>query len=83
LGLLTVEVETAEKRKKTIADFKKRAIRYRRPAGALTLAVLVGVISLYIGRNGAMSTSGVLGSLGWARYRVWNTMHQLLGQWGL
>jgi len=83
LGLLTVEVETAERKKKMIADFKKRAIKYRRPAGAVTLAVLVGVISLYLGRNGAMSTSGVLGSLGWARHRLWYTMNQLLGPWGL
>lgn len=78
---LTVEVEAVERRKKMIADFKKRAIRYRRPAGAVTLAVLVGVISLWLGRNGGLNTSGVLGTLGWARHRLWSTMYQLLGQW--
>ncbi|GAB7337036.1 hypothetical protein MBLNU457_g2448t1 [Dothideomycetes sp. NU457] len=81
LGLLTVEVETAERRKKMVADLKKRAVRYRRPAGAVTLAVLVGVVSLWLGRNGGLSTSGVLGALGWARHRLWSTMYQLLGQW--
>jgi len=81
LELLTVEVEKAEKRKKMIADFKKRAIKYRRPAGAVTLAVLVGVISLWLGRNGPTNASGgVLGSLSWARHRLWYTMHQFLGQ---
>lgn len=52
------------------------AHKYRRPAGAFTLAVVIGVLSLYVGRSGnsMWSSSMLLGTkerLQWAFGRAW------------
>jgi len=84
LAKQAVEVEREEARKRFVERTKRVVVRYRRPAGAVTLAVVVGVLSVWFGgRNGGSSTqlAGLLGSLGWVRQRVLYTVYKLLGQW--
>ncbi|CAD0022588.1 unnamed protein product [Aureobasidium pullulans] len=57
------QIERQQALQKAIAQSRLLAYRYRKPAGALTLAVAVGVLSLYIGKSGngsSVSSSAIL-----------------------
>lgn len=64
----STEIERYEARKRMLAQIRLLAHRYRKPAGAVTLAICVGVLSLWLGRNG--QAAGFAGILTGARQRV-------------
>ncbi|THX15522.1 hypothetical protein D6D13_02307 [Aureobasidium pullulans] len=72
------QIERQQALQKAIAQSRLLAYRYRKPAGALTLAVAVGVLSLYIGKSGngsSVSSSAILldakHKLLWVMNRAW------------
>ncbi|TIA62833.1 hypothetical protein D6C77_02481 [Aureobasidium pullulans] len=72
------QIERQQALQKAIAQSRLLAYRYRKPAGALTLAVAVGVLSLYIGKSGngsSVSSSVILldakHKLLWVMNRAW------------
>ncbi|KEQ83907.1 hypothetical protein M438DRAFT_346002 [Aureobasidium pullulans EXF-150] len=72
------QIERQQALQKAIAQSRLLAYRYRKPAGALTLAVAVGVLSLYIGKSGngsSVSSSAILldarHKLLWVINRAW------------
>lgn len=70
LGKHARQIDRAEHRKKMLARTKLLARRYRRPAGAVGLAVLVGVLSVWLGR-------GELGGLG---QKVWDAFGWIIAR---
>lgn len=78
-----VEIERNEARKVMLAKIRMAVQRYKRPAGALTVAVLIAVFSYWVGRTGNMdplaSTAGGLGAFGYARQRVMGIFGHFLG----
>jgi len=72
------QIERQQALQKAIAQSRLLAYRYRKPVGALTLAVAVGVLSLYIGKSGngsSVSSSAILldakHKLLWVMNRAW------------
>ncbi|KAG2165465.1 hypothetical protein JADG_005204 [Aureobasidium aubasidani] len=72
------QIERQQALQKAIAQSRLLAYRYRKPAGALTVAVAVGVLSLYIGKSGngsSVSSSAILldakHKLLWVINRAW------------
>lgn len=65
------EIERAEARQKMLQQARLTARKYRRPASAVTLAVLVGVLSLWLGRSGqGASALGTYAALAGVKQRV-------------
>lgn len=64
----STQIERYEARKRMLAQTRLLAHRYRRPASAVTLAICVGVLSLWLGRHG--QAAGFAGILTGARQRV-------------
>lgn len=67
------QIRHYEARKKMIAQTRLLAHRYRRPAGAVTLAVLVGTLSLWLGRTGHVA--GLQGAIVGARQQIFELFH--------
>lgn len=49
------QIEREEARKRMVAKARLLAFRYRRPATAVSLAVFVGVLSFWLGKNGQVT----------------------------
>ena len=67
----SVENERAEARKKLLQRTKFVARKYQRPAGAVTVAIIVAVLSIWLGRNGSvLPAAGAMGLFGVAKQRI-------------
>ncbi|KAF4551918.1 Rab-GTPase-TBC domain-containing protein 2 [Elsinoe fawcettii] len=77
LALHAEEIERVEKRKAAVRRLRRTAYVYRRPAGAVALAVLVGVVSVWLGRTGQTGSVGRV--LGVVQQRVTQGLAQVLG----
>ena len=64
----SAQIERGEARKRMLARTRLLARRYRRPASAVTVAILVGALSLWLGRNG--QTSELLSAFAGTRQRL-------------
>ncbi|KAJ9629433.1 GTPase-activating protein gyp8 [Taxawa tesnikishii (nom. ined.)] len=71
----TAEIERQEARQKMLQQTRSVALKYRRPAGALGFAIVVGILSVWLGRNGQLTGSSIFDGL---RYRVWDVFNLLL-----
>ncbi|GAM84552.1 hypothetical protein ANO11243_025480 [Dothideomycetidae sp. 11243] len=59
LEIRAKEIDAEEARRAAIKRFRQTAILYQRPASAVLVAVLVGVLSLWLGRAGSTSVVGL------------------------
>lgn len=73
------EIEREEQRRKMVLRMRELVRRYRRPAGAVTLAVLVGVLSFWLGTGQDGAVQGVMGVL---RQRIWNVFGRIVAMRG-
>lgn len=77
----SAEIERADARARMMKRFKVLAQKYRRPAGAVALAVFVGVLSFWLGRNGPTSRlHGPGGVLSSTRLWIAEVLHQAVAR---
>lgn len=76
------EIDRAEAWKKFNLKTRRMAKKYQRPAGGVALAVIIGVVSIWLGRNGSnLAGSGVPGLFGWFQHRFLYNIQHALAQW--
>ncbi|PNS16997.1 TBC1 domain family member 20 [Sphaceloma murrayae] len=81
LGLQAREIERREAREEALKRVRRAVVVYRRPAGAVVLAVLVGVVSLWLGRGDVGGAASPFFRMIYGlRERVMFTVAQVLGR---
>ncbi|GAB7348969.1 hypothetical protein MBLNU459_g7952t1 [Dothideomycetes sp. NU459] len=70
------EIERSEQRNKMVKRANLLLRKYQRPAGSLAIAVLVGILSFWLGRSGGLAS---IEGLQWAWAGVRNRLQDLFG----
>lgn len=80
LDVRAKELEAEEARRAAVLRMRKMAMKYRRPASAIVLAVFVGVLSVWLGRGGRlMATDDIMGLAQSMQRRILDSAARILG----